>query len=75
MRILKSEGEVNILNLAKTAGTSIETLERFYLRRLPLSPEMARNLNRSRTSLYYDLHATYTADRTNCAFLLFYSSH
>jgi hypothetical protein len=44
MRILKSEGEVNILNLAKTAGTSIETLERFYLRRLPLSPEMARNL-------------------------------
>lgn len=44
MRIIKSEGKVNIFNLAKTAGTSVEQIERFYARHLPLSAEMARNL-------------------------------
>jgi integrase len=44
MRIVKSEGKVNIFNLAKTAGTSVEQIERFYARHLPLGPEMARNL-------------------------------
>lgn len=44
MRLIKSKGEVNIYNLAKSAGTSTEQLERFYLRNLPLSAELARNL-------------------------------
>lgn len=44
MRLVKSKGEVNIYNLAKSAGTSTEQLERFYLRNLPLSAELARNL-------------------------------
>lgn len=44
MRLIKSEGQVNIFNLAKTAGTSVDQIERFYARNLPLSAEMARNL-------------------------------
>jgi hypothetical protein len=44
MRIIKSEGKVNIFNLAKNAGTSVDQIERFYARFLPLSKEMARNL-------------------------------
>ena len=44
MRIILSEGRVNIFNLAKNAGTSVEQIERFYARNLPLSAEMARNL-------------------------------
>ncbi len=44
MRIINSEGKVNIFNLAKNAGTSVDQIERFYARFLPLSPEMARNL-------------------------------
>ena len=44
MRIINSEGKVNIFNLAKNAGTSVDQIERFYARFLPLSKEMARNL-------------------------------
>ena len=44
MRIILSEGRVNIFNLAKNAGTSVAQIERFYARNLPLSNEMARNL-------------------------------
>jgi hypothetical protein len=44
MRIILSEGQVNIFNLAKNAGTSVDQIERFYARNLPLSAEMARNL-------------------------------
>lgn len=44
MRILLSGGKVNIFNLAKTAGTSVDQIERFYARNLPLNAEMARNL-------------------------------
>src|SRR5262249_32840429 len=44
MRIILSEGQVNIFNLAKNAGTSVDQIERFYARNLPLSKEMARNL-------------------------------
>lgn len=44
MRIILSEGNVNIFNLAKNAGTSVDQIERFYARNLPLSKEMARNL-------------------------------
>ena len=38
------EGKVNIFNLAKNAGTSVEQIERFYAKHLPLSREMAKNL-------------------------------
>ena len=44
MRLVLSEGQVNIFNLAKNAGTSVEQIERFYARNLPMSAEMARNL-------------------------------
>jgi hypothetical protein len=44
MRIINSEGKVNIFNLAKNAGTSVDQIERFYARFLPLSKEMAKNL-------------------------------
>jgi hypothetical protein len=44
MRIIKSEGKVNIFNLAKNAGTSVDQIERIYARNLPPSKEMARNL-------------------------------
>jgi uncharacterized HAD superfamily protein len=45
MRIINSEGKVNIFNLAKNAGTSVDQIERFYARFLPLSKEMARKLH------------------------------
>jgi hypothetical protein len=44
MRIILSYGRVNIFNLAKNAGTSVDQIERFYARFLPLSPELAQNL-------------------------------
>ncbi len=44
MRIILSHGQVNIFNLAKNAGTSVDQIERFYARNLPLSREMAINL-------------------------------
>jgi hypothetical protein len=44
MRIILSQGKVNIFNLAKNAGTSVDQIERFYARHLPLSKEMAINL-------------------------------
>ena len=44
MRIINSEGRVNIFNLAKNAGTSVDQIERFYTRFLPLSKEIAKNL-------------------------------
>jgi hypothetical protein len=44
MRIILSGGKVNIFNLAKNAGTSVDQIERFYARNLPLSREMAINL-------------------------------
>jgi integrase len=44
MRLVLSHGKVNIYNLAKNAGTSVEQIERFYVPILPQSAEMARNL-------------------------------
>jgi hypothetical protein len=44
MRIILSLGRVNIFNLAKNAGTSVEQIQRFYAKNLPLSAEMAENL-------------------------------
>ena len=42
MRIILSHGRVNIFNLAKNAGTSVEQIERFYARNLPLSRSWRR---------------------------------
>jgi hypothetical protein len=44
MRTVLSHGDVNIFNLAKNAGTSVDQIERFYARHLPLSRELAINL-------------------------------
>ncbi len=44
MRIILSHGKVNIFNLANNAGTRVEQIERFYAKHLPLSREMAKNL-------------------------------
>ena len=44
MRLTLSKGKVNIYTLAKNAGTSVNQIERFYARNLPLSAEMAKNL-------------------------------
>ena len=44
MSIINSEGKVNIFNLAKNTGTSVDQIERFYARFLPLSKAMAKNL-------------------------------
>jgi hypothetical protein len=44
LRTILSEGQVNIFNLTKNAGTSVEQIKRFYARNLPLSKEMAKNL-------------------------------
>lgn len=44
MRIIPSHGQINIFNLAKNAGTSVEQIERFHARNLPMSAEMAKNL-------------------------------
>jgi len=43
-RIVNGHGKVNIFNLAKNAGTSVDQIERFYAKYLPLSKEMAKNL-------------------------------
>jgi len=44
MRIVNSGGRVNIFTLAKNAGTSVDQIERFYARHLPLSKELWANL-------------------------------
>jgi hypothetical protein len=44
MRIILSHGQVNIFNVAKNAGTSVNQIELFYAPNLPLSREMAKNL-------------------------------
>jgi glycerophosphoryl diester phosphodiesterase len=44
MRLVLSHGKVNIYTLAKNAGTSVNQIERFYAKNLPLSPELVKNL-------------------------------
>ena len=44
MRLTLSKGKVNIYTLAKNAGTSVNQIERFYGRHLPLSGELIKNL-------------------------------
>jgi len=43
-RFIKSKGKVNIFNLAKNAGTSVEQLERFYLKNLEMNDDLIENL-------------------------------
>lgn len=44
MRIINGGGRVDIFNLAKNAGTSVDQIERFYAKYLPPAAELARNL-------------------------------
>jgi hypothetical protein len=44
MRLVLSKGKVNIYTLAKNAGTSVNQIERFYARNLPISAELIKNL-------------------------------
>jgi hypothetical protein len=43
-RLRKSEGKVNIYWLAENAGTSVEQLERFYLKKMEPTGEKVRNI-------------------------------
>ncbi len=43
-RLRSSQGKVNIYWLATNAGTSVDQLERFYLKNMAMSPEQVRNL-------------------------------
>ena len=45
-RLNKSGGKVNIYDLARNAGTSVNQLERFYLKRMKVSRKQRENLNR-----------------------------
>jgi hypothetical protein len=45
-RLNKSGGKVNIYDLARNAGTSVNQLERFYLKRMKVSKSQRENLNR-----------------------------
>ena len=45
-RLNKSGGKVNIYDLARNAGTSVNQLERFYLNRMKVSKSQRENLNR-----------------------------
>jgi len=45
-RLNKSGGKINIYDLARNAGTSVNQLERFYLKRMKISKEQRENLNR-----------------------------
>lgn len=44
MRLVLSEGEINIYALANNAGTSVQMLQEFYLKTLPATPQIAKNL-------------------------------
>ena len=44
-----SGGGGNIYSLAKNAGTSVNQIERFYAKRLPISKELMENLQLFRT--------------------------
>lgn len=44
MRLVNSKGRINIYQLAKNCGTSVEMIEKFYARLLPNTDEVVRNL-------------------------------
>ncbi len=43
-RIRESHGNVNLLTLAKMCGTSVEVIDRFYAKKMPLSENIISNL-------------------------------
>ena len=45
-RLNKSGGRINIYDLSRNAGTSVNQLERFYLKRMKVSKQQRENLNR-----------------------------
>ncbi|MGH6697477.1 MAG: hypothetical protein ACREBX_19585 [Sphingopyxis sp.] len=45
MRLINSKGKVNIYSLAKNAGTSVDQIERFYAKQLPLTGDLVKNLH------------------------------
>ena len=47
-RLRKSGGKVNIFTLARVAGTSVEQLERFYLKNMEFNDELAENFQLER---------------------------
>lgn len=49
-RLRKSGGAVNVYTLARNAGTSVEMLQRFYLKEMSLSDDMIRNLHSTKDS-------------------------
>jgi hypothetical protein len=55
MRIILGGGKVDIYTLAKNAGTSVEQIERFYAKHLPISAELARNLHHFERELKKEL--------------------
>ena len=50
MVIVRSDAQIDVFTLARNAGTSVDQIERFYAKRLPISPERAKNLQHEPTS-------------------------
>ncbi len=44
VRLRKSKGKINLVNFAKNIGTSVQILERYYLRDLDMDEELIKNL-------------------------------
>ena len=44
IRLIKSKGKINVYLFARNAGTSVEQLERFYLKHLDTNDEIVKNL-------------------------------
>ena len=44
MRLVNSGGQVNLFFLAKNCGTSVQMIERFYCRYLPMDKKVIENL-------------------------------
>lgn len=62
MRIILGGGKVDIYTLAKNAGTSVEQIERFYAKHLPISAELVRNLQHFERELKKELEGSVEAD-------------
>jgi hypothetical protein len=75
MRIVLSDGKVNIFNLAKNAGTSVDQIERFYARHLPLSRELARNLHTFGSKEQEDWYGTFYLRQYRRGFEDFWRDH
>jgi hypothetical protein len=55
-----SEGQVNIFNLAENASASVDQIERFFARNLPLSKEMAMEFREWIKTMFYEEYAKLT---------------